>query len=201
MPATIINLKCLDQPDIHERVFFEMGALDGNGIQVALDAGYKQVISVEIVEKFYNHCVERFKLEIEEGLVEIIHGDANKAVAVGHLIDEPMTFYIDAHFDTDHLDIYKEENPGTTISASPFIMETVNNIMALKRKQNDTIIIDDFDDIMMHNNCWAVGMTEPRDMSHVYKLIKMTYPDKEVAEIIMSGKRKHDVLAYKVMSK
>jgi len=80
-------------------VFIETGSCDGDGIQLALDAGFKTIYSIELAPEHYEHCIERFNGDFN---VYLIHGDSR--VELDNLlnaIDEPITFWLDAHYYED----------------------------------------------------------------------------------------------------
>ncbi len=77
------------------RVFIETGSNYGDGIQQALDEGFKVVYSCEIDEERYLYCEQRFKLNPNVFLVNL---DTLKFLtAILPTIDEPVTFWLDAH--------------------------------------------------------------------------------------------------------
>jgi hypothetical protein len=77
-------------------VFIETGSCDGDGIQLALDAGFKTIYSIEIAPEHYEHCVERFK---DNQNVNLIFGDSRVELdKLLKTIDEPITFWLDAHY-------------------------------------------------------------------------------------------------------
>ncbi len=79
-------------------VFVETGTYKGGGIAAALAAGFSKVYSIEVSEEFYNNAVQRFKPEIEQGIVEIILGDSLSCLPeVINKIDKKITFWLDAH--------------------------------------------------------------------------------------------------------
>ena len=41
--------------------FLETGAYYGVGIQQALDAGYENIVSIELSEHYYNLCKQKFQ--------------------------------------------------------------------------------------------------------------------------------------------
>lgn len=98
MPLTKQTLKMFKKGNI----FFETGSHRGDGIRGALDAGFQLIISVEIEQKFIDICKNRFPKEVEYGKVQIIKGDTQKIMGeVINNINEPMTFWLDAHWDGD----------------------------------------------------------------------------------------------------
>lgn len=77
------------------RIFIETGSNYGDGIQQALDEGFQVVYSCDIDEERYLHCEERFKLNPN---VFLVHLDTLKFLsAILPTIDEPVTFWLDAH--------------------------------------------------------------------------------------------------------
>jgi hypothetical protein len=77
------------------RIFIETGACGGDGIQQALDEGFGLVYSIEIDPHWFQHCNERYR---DEPKVHMILGDSRKVLgALISIIDEPITFWLDAH--------------------------------------------------------------------------------------------------------
>ena len=56
-------------------VFVETGSYLGRGIQHALEAGFKKIISIEITPRYYEHCKNLYK---NNSNIEIIFGDSTK---------------------------------------------------------------------------------------------------------------------------
>jgi len=80
-------------------LFFETGTHKGDGVQNALNMGFEEVISIEILPKFYEGCVERFKDKIEENKVHLFLGDSNERMEeMLELIKEPSLIFLDGHF-------------------------------------------------------------------------------------------------------
>lgn len=77
-------------------VFVETGSCDGDGIQMALDVGFKTIYSIELAPEHYNHCIERFK---HNPNVNLIFGDSRVVLSdLLSQINEPITFWLDAHY-------------------------------------------------------------------------------------------------------
>jgi hypothetical protein len=116
-------------------IFLETGSYKGGGIQVALDAGFDLVLSIEIHKQYHDICNERYKQQIEDGRVQLYHGDC--LTMLGEIlpeIPEPITFWLDAHID------WECGVSGKT--PSPLIYE-LELIKKLSPCQNHTILIDD----------------------------------------------------------
>lgn len=80
----------------HHPVFVETGSFLGDGIQAALDAGYREVHSIELHPKWYKHCKERFK---DNPNVHLHLGDSAKVLfGICNEIDSKITFWLDGHY-------------------------------------------------------------------------------------------------------
>ncbi len=75
--------------------FVETGSYMGDGIQLALDAGFEEIHSLEIDGRFAMGCQRRYK---RQNNVHIHRGnsacDLTKIIAK---IDKPITFWLDGH--------------------------------------------------------------------------------------------------------
>jgi hypothetical protein len=131
MPATANLFK-----KFLKRVFIETGSYRGDGIQLALDAGFEQVYSIELGIDLYINCTYRFA-GIDK--VHLLNGDS--AVTLPSLlndIDEPVTFWLDGHY-----------SGGDTVlgSCNSPLLQELEAIKNHKIKTH-TIMIDDL-------RCWV----------------------------------------------
>ncbi len=77
------------------RCFVETGSYIGRGIQKALDAGFQHVYSIELSEKYYEMCQNRFSGNPN---VTLVLGDsATMLPLLLEHINEPVTFWLDGH--------------------------------------------------------------------------------------------------------
>ena len=77
-------------------VFIETGSYVGDGIKAALDAGFKQVISIELSVFYYEACKERFK---DDPRVFLYFGDSLIILPeILNGISKRCTFWLDGHF-------------------------------------------------------------------------------------------------------
>jgi hypothetical protein len=116
-------------------VFIETGSLVGDGIQHALNAGFKTVYSIELSKALYDICVNRFK---SYDNVHIILGDSSKELdLLLNMIKEPATFWLDGH----------DSGGGTARGEieSPLMQEL--EIISKHPIKTHTLIIDDL-------RCW-----------------------------------------------
>jgi hypothetical protein len=115
--------------------YIETGCYHGNGVQTVLDH-YDQVHSIELSEKWFKHCQERFK----DNTKVHIHFGNSKYVLPTLLanIHEPVTVYLDGHFSAGETAIGEELVDG--VSSAPLLTELE---ILQARPYNDIIIIDD----------------------------------------------------------
>jgi hypothetical protein len=82
--------------------FIESGSHKGDGIQMALDAGFSKIYSVELAPHFYQLCKKRFS---KNKNVVVLEGDSSKEFdAILAKIDAPATFWLDGHYSWGELD-------------------------------------------------------------------------------------------------
>ena len=117
--------------------FIETGSYIGDGIQTALDAGFKNVISIDITPQYYDICKNRFK---DNSNVTILFGDSVKVLpALLQDINEPVTILLDAHY------IDTTTNYGDKMCP---VLDELDIIKTHAEKFNDIILIDDM-------RCWT----------------------------------------------
>lgn len=133
------------------KYYIETGSFHGAGIQDALDAGFENVISIEITPVFYEECTELF---IEKNNVEIILGDSVvKLPKVLKNIKHKCVIMLDAHY-MENLSIHN----GNIVP----LMEELKAIEKHARLYNDTIMIDDM-------RCWT-----ETDFYHIHNFHSLT---------------------------
>ena len=118
-------------------IFIETGSFMGDGIQQALDAGFKKVISIELSDKYYEHCINKFN---SDSRVTIVRGDSYKVLPdIIRDIDCKITFWLDGH-----------HSCGDT-ALGDYWAPLMQELEVIKNhKRNDhTIIIDDM-------RCWEL---------------------------------------------
>jgi len=115
--------------------FVETGSFNGGGISWALDSGFKNVVSIELSELYYNKCKELYKTKdnvfLYLGDSSIILGDIIRS------INTPMTFWLDGHYSGGDTAIGKYNSP---------LMQELDIIKDHPIKTH-TILIDDM-------RCW-----------------------------------------------
>ena len=111
--------------------FIETGCYLGDGIQLAIDSGFEEIFTIELVEKYINICKNRFSNK----KINFIQGDSY--LELSKLLDsfpeDKFTYWLDGH--------YSSSDTGRGIKDFP-IMEELEAI--LKRNVNGEIIyVDD----------------------------------------------------------
>ena len=84
----------------HNSVFIETGTQLGDGVVMALNAGFPYVISIEANLDTFHFCCDRFK---QEPNVYIGHGDTKtelKNIIEG--VHVQCTFWLDAHLENEY---------------------------------------------------------------------------------------------------
>jgi hypothetical protein len=130
------------------KVFVETGTYLGDTVQIALDAGYDLVHSIEVDQGMFDKCYERFK---NNPKVKLWLGDSVDIIPkIAQELNEPATFWLDAHA--------SGPLPGGRYAPCPLILElqgiygkevvriTENGVEKQREKSKvdtHTIMIDD----------------------------------------------------------
>lgn len=123
-------------------VFIETGSYGGDGIKAALEAEFPQIISIELAEKYYNLCKERYP----QSNVRLIFGDSLLVLPeLLPTINERCTFWLDGHLCGD--------DTAKGVKAVPLIEE----LFAIGKHhiKNHTILIDDIRLLRNHEAEWS----------------------------------------------
>ena len=119
----------------YNRFFIESGSCQGDGIQNAIDSGYKYIYSVELSDYYYAYCQGRFHAVDN---VRLFHGDSVKWLwRMIETITEPITFWLDGHDSGDKT----AKGEGYKIDGFPVHEELA--IIARHPVKNHVILIDD----------------------------------------------------------
>lgn len=114
------------------RVYIETGIYRGDSIQLALDAGFEEIIGVELFSEHIDFCRKRF-----DGNAAISYVLGDSAVCLWNVIkdiDEPITFFLDSHSQ-----LFEDEPP----MENPFPLLYELRQIARHPIKTHTIIIDD----------------------------------------------------------
>jgi hypothetical protein len=118
-------------------VFIETGSYMGDGIQQAIDAGFKKIISIELSPYYYEFCKNRFS---QNSNVLILQGESFEELEkILPFIDEEITFWLDGHHSCGNTALGKYW--------APLIQEL--DIIQKHKIKNHKIMIDDM-------RCWKV---------------------------------------------
>lgn len=112
----------------NNRVFVETGTYLGGGLEVALDCGFRRIITIEVHEPYH----ETQKQRLAGRGIEFVLGDSGtKLEEVIRNIDEPITFWLDGHA---HVDGHGEKK-------TPILEELA--AIARHPVKKHTILVDD----------------------------------------------------------
>lgn len=179
MPIDVANLKKYKQNNI----FVETGSYWGDGIQLALESGFDKIISMECNQIYYDHCVNRFS---DKKNVKIHLGDSSSDLfSIIENIDEPITFWLDAHFMCNDPEQNLDNHPGK--GKIPLIDE----LSQIKKHHlnNHTILIDDINELANLNPMGAYPPTgsEETQIDNLMKVISGINKKYEFEDINIPG--------------
>ena len=154
--------------------FVESGSYLGDGIKAALDAGFPNVISIELTSKYYEHCKSRFR---KDRRVTLVHGDTVQVLwDIIRDIDKPITFYLDGHF--------SGEDTGRGMMDYPLVQEL--KTIAVHPIKTHTLIIDD---VRLFDIHWNLGTkTVMREIRRINKLYSVTFRNGYVEDDVLIAK-------------
>lgn len=76
--------------------FLETGSYLGYGVEQAIKAGFKNILSIEVNEEYYKQCVQKFK---GDPSVKLFLGDSKKMLwNMIKDINDQITFWLDSHY-------------------------------------------------------------------------------------------------------
>lgn len=119
------------------KIFVETGSYRGDAIQLAIDAGFEKIISIDCDPANIEFCINRFDLRNKpDDRISLFVGDSVGALPgiLEAMVDEPAMFWLDAH--AQHLE-------GEEESENPYPLLEELGIIANEGQPGNTIIIDD----------------------------------------------------------
>jgi len=114
------------------RYFVESGSYHGDGIKLAIGAGFENIYSIELNHSLYQECKGKFA---NQPNVTLFQGDSGILLYdVIKNIDEPITFWLDGHY-----------MGGNDTSLGEDYSPLLKELNAIKKHhiKNHTILIDD----------------------------------------------------------
>jgi hypothetical protein len=141
-------------------VFIETGSYVGEGIQAALDAGFKRVISIELSEYYHTLCKIRFPK------AEVIFGDSTEMLPkILENINEKCTFWLDGHW------------CGDISACGPNPVPLMEELLAIKNHhiKDHTILIDDMRLLRTHDAEWKDLKYGVEDLEKVIRSMNPKY--------------------------
>jgi hypothetical protein len=160
----------------NNRAFIETGSYRGDGIQLALDAGYEKIISIDNNPEAIDFCMNRFDLYNNPNpKIRLIKGDsANCLFDILRCFAEPITFWLDSHW---------QMLEGTEPGENPFPLLDELNQICQHGKQDHVILIDDLL-YMTHQD--VTGITRTLLKGHLLD-INPNYKFKYLANPVMNN--------------
>lgn len=164
--------------DYPNPVFIETGSYIGDGIQFAVDAGFKQIYSIELSEKYFEISSKRFS---NNPNVKVIKGESQEILwDLIKDIKSPITFWLDGHYSS-----------GDTAKGK-FVAPLLQELECIKSHdiKTHTILIDDL-------RCWNVY-----NPSHGFTtedlIVKIMEINSKYKIEYIDGYAKNDILSAKV---
>ena len=136
------------------KILFETGLFKGGGVERSLNL-FEKIYSCDIMKEFVDNAKEHFKHRHD---VTILHGDSKDCLKVSLDIDQPILFYLDAHFSGG-------KTGGENICNGCPVLEELKVIG--QRKHKDVVIIDDLR--LMGVEAWS-GVKDDPDAEYPYTL-------------------------------
>jgi len=163
-------------------IFIETGSYIGMGIDAALEAGFKKIISIEVNDYFYQICKEKYS---HQERVEIRFGDSILILPeVLKGINKICTFWLDGHYMSD---------PRTEGGMMPVPLMEELKIIKQHTIKNHTILIDDIRLLRNHEAEWA---DLPYDVCDVEQFIYSINPNYKITYTF--GEVENDILIAEV---
>lgn len=111
--------------------FVETGSYYGDGIDASINAGFTSIYSIELSDKYFNICKNRYA---ENNRVHLVHGDSGLILYdVIKDIDTRITFWLDGH--------YSGEDTACGMANNPALLEL--GLIKNHHIKNHIILIDD----------------------------------------------------------
>jgi len=160
------------------KYFIETGSLIGDGINQALEAGFQNVISIELSDHYFKVSSDRFS---GDSRVKVVKGDSYKILPeILKEIDGPATFWLDGH-----------HSCGDT-ALGDYWAPLMQELIAIKNHdiKNHTLLIDDM-------RCWE----EPNEVhgfwkEDIFNIVKEINPDYQLS--YLDGCCENDILVASV---
>lgn len=161
------------------QTFVETGSLVGDGILSAINAGFKNIHSIELSNTYYELCKNKFKSYPN---VKIWKGDSSVVLKdVIKTITEPIVFWLDGHYSCGNTALGNKYSP---------LMEELD-IIKNHKLNNHTILIDDIRCFNKLDKNYDFDETDIRN-----KLLEIN--SLYTLELIDSTKFKNDILVARV---
>lgn len=164
------------------RVFVETGTCDGKGVELAYQAGFQEIHSIELSEPLYQMAVDRV------GKLSGVHlylGDSAKVLpGILEKINTPCTFFLDAHYAEFPGTLTAKEGEGWKITP---LRKELEILKRFPLSAKSIIMIDDIDGI-------AGPEMDQIGLSAVLKLLDEIYSNNRYGITFEDSARKESLL-------
>lgn len=126
----------------HSHIFIETGSARGDGIQAALDAGFKVIKSVEAKDTYFVHCQDKFSGNPN---IELFFGLSKDLLPLMLAsVKESAVFWLDAHASGEssagHFDLMEKGDKSDYHQHNALVAELK---IALAHRNDHVFLIDD----------------------------------------------------------
>lgn len=175
------NLKTDFLKSFNKNIFIEAGTHKGDSVKIAIESGFKKIYSCEPAIDRCSYCRERFKNEIESGLV-VIEPKSSLEFFEDILpkLNEGAVFWLDSH---------KDDNVKGLESLPPCPILSEIELIHKYGIQDHILLIDDIR--IFGNVGWGKDI-KVKDIEDKLKLI-----DKNCQVSFVNGYTKNDILVCK----
>lgn len=172
-------------------VYFETGLFKGQSFLKAIRSNhFDKYYSLEVSETHITNFKKKIA-DIELPPFEVLHGNSTNLAKYIAKIDQPITFFLDAHDDQRSTDSLKELHEDPMIKCP--IFEELQAIANHPLAKSHTILIDDmgcFDPNFTHEtHNWFIGISKKK----IEEFVKEKFPNHALYYI--DSYRKKDILA------
>ena len=160
----------------NKRIFIETGTAGGQGVFMALNAGFEEIHSIELLRELHEISLQRIGNRSD---VHLYLGDSAMTLcSILPAVKEPVLFWLDAHFGDRASDNCPILNELAAIASHPI--------------KTHTILIDDM-------RCFGTSAYDYISIEQIIKAVREINPAYEIS--FEDGYEKRDVLVAKISAK
>lgn len=186
-----ISKQVLEKYKDKAKIFIETGSHQGNTVEIARQFGFSEIYTVELSDKWFNHCQQRFQ---SYSNIYVVQGDSSvKLKEILDGVDQPCVIWLDAHY----------SGGDTALGDTPCPIYQELDVIAQHPIKTHTILIDDMRAFGPQKKECLFDVEELKDLSqegvtaHVQAInpdYQISYEDGHHGKIVF----KNDILVAKV---